>query len=371
MNNNSIASITVILTPIYSETVTYFVACWYLVFCSGGLLLVLTVLIANLTLNWRNMRAFYIFLSNLLAADSLLFCLYVFYVVPCVYKGRQIYGNTWAPLVFGSCQTFFFEGALLSSFLITVNRFMSIHFSQVTDRIFKPKNCYFMYFLFQRELSCTVRFSEVKFIFGLSCTRINGNLTFSSFVLYFGVYGVGFLYILSIRKLKQQYTNVTNAGLLENMKKRKIKIFLQAFCIWCSLLVNALAFRLAGPYITSGVVIGIFSTTFTLCPTYGSALFVLLFAKETRQQVARWLGQSQAPAVIEPSRTRFKKIEAIHSSYIVYFLAKIKKQCPLVCIRKLLLVLQTHCLVSYGFVAYTSTTFLDYEFRHLVVLTNA
>lgn len=87
---------------------------------------------------------------------------------------------------------------------------------------------------------CGVQLFEEKLIFKLHCSSVNKNLSVSSFVLYFGVYLVGVLYLAAIRRLGLESKKVISTEIAAKMSKRNVSIFRQAFSVWFALLVNAL-----------------------------------------------------------------------------------------------------------------------------------
>uniref|UniRef100_A0A915KDT5 Uncharacterized protein n=1 Tax=Romanomermis culicivorax TaxID=13658 RepID=A0A915KDT5_ROMCU len=56
--------------------------------------------------------------------------------MPSLYSNKDIFGSDYGRFIAGSCQTFFFEVSLSTSFLITIHRCLSIHFPQRINNIF-------------------------------------------------------------------------------------------------------------------------------------------------------------------------------------------------------------------------------------------
>lgn len=235
-----------------SDSTKYYVGVWYTVMSTLGLALVMPVLVTTIKLNGTKMTPFYMFLTNLCIADAALFCLYIFYVVPCVVQSSQVYGVVGDFSVMGLLESVIFITIVCNSFVISFNRFLCICFTDWEPIAFTRNSSLIMAVstwcvglsvnLLNIVMSCVTTFNEKKYTFSTTCSKITGSLSFGSFIIYFCVYGVAICYALIARKLWKQKKKIcaSNQQIAQNMSKRQMNMFFQALCIWLSLLSNAI-----------------------------------------------------------------------------------------------------------------------------------
>lgn len=240
------------------------VSLWYGIWSSFGLFFVSMVLIATIIQKRSKWAPFFIFLVNLNIANILMFIVYSIYVVPCVVTGRQVYGE-----IFGrycsACQSITFSTIVLNSFLISVNRSLTVCQPKLHDKIFTLKMSKIITaatwfissigFGIDNALGCQPIFFENRFIFSQICTQITVLITTRAFISYFCIYGVAVFYIIAVWKLwetKKRFLTLNNQQVSINMTKYHMNMFYQATCIWLSLLGNSIGmlFTLCNSYKT-------------------------------------------------------------------------------------------------------------------------
>lgn len=308
-----------------------YIGIWYSILSLVGLVLILIVLYAIIKLKHVKTPPFYMILINLCIADVLTFCLYIFYVIPCVFSQRQLYGIVNGFSVMGFIEAALFMAVISNSFLISCNRFLCICFKNLHDRIFTRVISYclvlgtwvfaFIMTLINVLISCRTIFNEFKYTFSTFCEKIPPYLSTESFVVYVFVYGVALCYvfiILHFLKHKNEI-NPANHQITTNINNRQMKFFYQALCIWLSLLLDAIgkwkkqnvplnlcnnllftAFRIL-PYISlSGFPAAVCSSILIMSPNYVTSICMLVFSKDIRQCFKNTLkcGKQTSPPLV-------------------------------------------------------------------------
>lgn len=224
---------------------------WYGAWSCFGLILVVTVLLATVIQKLSKLSPFYTLLVNLNIANLLMFLIYLIYVVPCVAIGIQLYGQMCGRF-FAYCQSIAFSTILQNSFLISVNRSLTVCNKSLHDKIFRrklSKGVTAFTWIFSvtvssidNVLGCSPTFLEDKFVFSNNCSKIPSYLTTKSLLLYICVYFVALFYIMAILKLWKTKKTLSemNEQVATHMSSYQMSMFYQAICIWVALLANAI-----------------------------------------------------------------------------------------------------------------------------------
>uniref|UniRef100_A0A915IMV6 G-protein coupled receptors family 1 profile domain-containing protein n=1 Tax=Romanomermis culicivorax TaxID=13658 RepID=A0A915IMV6_ROMCU len=275
----------------YGRTVAIFT--W--IYCIPGAVVLLLAIRANLQIMKTEAMPFRVLVTNTMAADFTLLILFIFYAAPCDLLLTEVYGHTGSILA-GTYQAYAFITSMFTSFVISSNRFVAIFFPQSLDRYFSLKRTYVIaamtwlaavfYALFDVYMTgCDYIYDERKFIFSIYCPD-QGDHFFVTSKAILGLYGIGFMYGLALIKLKRDNAKISSEEIAQNMAKRRMRVFWQAFGIWASILANVLAYHFISPYMTHVLLNGIVSVVLILCPPYGTCLIVLIFDGKTRKHIA-------------------------------------------------------------------------------------
>lgn len=232
-----------------------FISTFYWIISLNGLFFQVTVLIAAFKSKQYQGQQFYLFLINLCFADCFVYILYIFYAAPCAIFSSQVYGTVLGFLL-GLFETVDFVAIVICTFVISLNRAMSISQSSFYNWIFRRQFCHLIniscwiigivvvildYYL----TTCSTRFDEKQFYFSFECTNPNNSpaTSVASFIIYVGVYGVAVIYAFPIWSLwkKRNAINKNNQRMRNNMNKHKKRLFYQSLCIWLLLLLNVIS----------------------------------------------------------------------------------------------------------------------------------
>lgn len=234
-----------------------FVSVFYWIISLCGLFLHILVLITTLKKSKSNNTSqnFHFFLHSLCIADCMVYLLYILYAAPCVLMSRQVYGST-VGYYMGLFENIDFIAIVLLTFIISINRAVSIKPSSVLSKVFQKKLCYFMVILSwligigiivvdTNYTTCRIVFEEAKFYFSYFCSDPNQSPTnsVSMIVIYVGVFSVALVYCISILQIWKQRNSIddSNHQQRSNLNKYRNRLFYQALIIWLSLAINVLS----------------------------------------------------------------------------------------------------------------------------------
>lgn len=242
------------LTMLSNDTTRYAIsiAASYAIFSALAILLHILVAIAVFRVfKIKNFNAFHILVLNLYFADILMFVVYLLYVSPSIVLSDQIFDHVGAKLI-GCLQTADFIASIFLTLCISVNRALSMNRNKMNDIVFTKKNCCFfgvaawiigaVTLCWNYYVDCWTILDVKAFNFRTTCgsAAVNVATSPSSMAVYVGVYCVGAFYVYAAYNVKKQYRQVQSDQLQQVGKAQTLRLLLQAFCIWLSLLANVL-----------------------------------------------------------------------------------------------------------------------------------
>lgn len=228
------------------------VAGLYLALSIFGLLLEWFVLFIIVKQKQHRTSEFYKLLISVMITEIVAFTLYAFYSSPCVLTGAQIYGKFFGQIL-SNLETVDFLALVSVTFVIALNRAMSISGSSKYQNVFSNRMCFvysigswvlgFVTVLIDFALQCRTEFLERSYYFAEQCDNGEPALTATSLTIYTSVIGMIILYGYSIWKMWQRYkqVGVVDHHVNDNMHKRKRLLFYQALCITATLFINMLS----------------------------------------------------------------------------------------------------------------------------------
>uniref|UniRef100_A0A915HG24 G-protein coupled receptors family 1 profile domain-containing protein n=1 Tax=Romanomermis culicivorax TaxID=13658 RepID=A0A915HG24_ROMCU len=222
-------------------------------------------------------------------------------------------------MIIGTYQAYAFCTSLFTSFIISANRFVAIFVPHSLESFFSTKKTIFaavaMWVLAAVwtlldvfSTNCYYIYDSKKFIFNLLCPESSGDHFFVASMSIIGLYGIGGLYLVALIKLKYDNSKISSETIAQNMAKRRMKVFWQAFGIWASILVNVLAYHFISPYMTDVLINGIVSVIMILCPPYGSCLIVLIFDSRVSRIFRSFFGHVSDEVTVVQSNMLNKRV---------------------------------------------------------------
>uniref|UniRef100_A0A915HQ42 G-protein coupled receptors family 1 profile domain-containing protein n=1 Tax=Romanomermis culicivorax TaxID=13658 RepID=A0A915HQ42_ROMCU len=297
--------------------VSRIVAIFTWVYCIPGLFCLGTVFTALVKINMEKVTVTNLFLMNILISDWTLVALFAFYAAPSEFTQSQVYGDK-MNYVLSAYEAYAFSVSMVTGFIISGNRFVAIFFPHVVNRLFTVRKAYvytvsawFLGALWPfadlYKTSCHFEFNEKRAIFMFLCDDGAASHTMNTTIAVSILYSIGFVYLASMIKLKIDNAKVKSEAVQSNMAKRRLRVFLQAFGVWLSTLMNVLGFHFVAPYLSNQLVNGIVFVIMVLCPAYGSCTVMLVFNTGIQHKLAQMLGKKSITSTTVAMTTQAPK----------------------------------------------------------------
>lgn len=189
---------------------------------------------------------FYILASNLYLADIVKSLLYMFYASPSILTGHVIIADWIADLegVDYSC-------IVLSTFMLSVNRAITIENNRLVDVLFTPRLCVvyaigcwltgvLITILDRVAFDCRHVLDVNGFHFGTKCVYHAASANITSIVIYVGIYGLTIFYLRALYVLHKNRLKIQTNDMDQRARQLQIRLFLQALFVWLGLICNTI-----------------------------------------------------------------------------------------------------------------------------------